>query len=432
MIRWQIWFLAILLFSCVDGFLSNWLYPKKLPLLYRDFLVLAVYILFITQEPVRDWIARFRKHLGPLLWFFAFCFLIVGTWQMFNPGVPNLLVGLLGFKVVFFYWPLAVLAFAYADSLDRVRFLIRVIVFLSIFINLFGLYQFWAGPEFLVETFGPGFERATILAHLQNVPNPEDTFLRIIGTFSSSGQYANFLIINAAFCVALMLTASTRVGRLFYLGLILLNFAALLATGSRGGLLTLGFVTLVMSRFCSSFGKTAWVGFAVGLGLYFGFNWLGENVVERFETLRDIDMITQRTVGTTPVMFAQLFKEAPLGQGMGLGSTATRYLLGVGSSGLRLIENHLSKLQLETGILGVIFFYLFVCAFLLRWARRWRIPSDRAFTDLTGPLSAYCVTILALSFIIGGFDSPPQAIFFWALIGLVSRAHLLRSPETAA
>jgi O-antigen ligase len=400
-----------------------------LALLYRDFLVLGVYLLFLSREPVGKWVGQLRGRLGPGAWGFALAFLSVGILQIFNPLSPGVLVGLLGFKVVFFYWPLAILAYAYVDGLETARSLLKAIVYFSIPINLFGLYQFWQGPEFLTSTFGPGFERAIVIAHIEGIL-AEESFLRVIGTFASSGQFSNFLLINAMFCFALMFSTASKRDWLVFGGCAVLNFLTLLATGSRGALLALLAEAVVYAVLCHRAWRVLIVASLVGLSLFYGFDWMGEPVAKRFETARDFSMVRHRTVETTTAMFADLVDEYPLGKGMGTASTAARHLLGEESMDLALVENHLSKLQMETGIVGVFFFYGFVLLLILRWIRTWHKLMDEKTFDFVSPISAYCITALLLSFVIGGFDSPTAAVFFWGLVGVVARlsaiAHLER------
>lgn len=429
---WRKLFPLALLFTCVDGFFANWFYPAKLPLLYRDFLILFVYFLFFTREPVKLWISRLRERMGPQTWLWGLLFLLAGLPQIFNPSLPNIWVGLLGFKVSFFYWPLAILAYAYVDRITKARRLIKMIVFLSIPINLFGLYQFLYGADFLTTTFGPGFERAIQITMFEGSHLLESKNIRVFSTFASSGQYSAFLVVNGALLFALLLTSRKVIQRWFYVSVAILNFVALLASGSRGQVLSLMLCMLPMGLFCANIRKTFRVASVTAISLFIGFSWLGEPVVKRFGTLSDPKIIRERTFVTTPLMFAETFAKHPLGKGLGIGSTAARHLFDQDDTEVHLVENHLSKLQLEMGIFGVIFFYLFSLSLIIRWLKRWRKPADRIAINLAGPLSAYCVTILALSFVIGGFDSPPTSIFFWVLLGIVARLSNWKSPTVSA
>lgn len=427
--NWRLFFPIILFFSCVDGFIANLLYPAKLPMLYRDFLALGTYFLFFLQEPAGQWLGRVYKRIGAFVWGLGLLFFSICVLQVFNAFLPNLAIGLLGLKVSVFYWPLLLLSYAYHETPRLARRFLWWIVALSVPIHLFGIYQFIAGPEYLVNTFGSGFERATLLAFFEGASVEIDSYVRVLGTFASSGQYTTFVVLDAAYIFSLILSSRKPLERLLLRAIAILNFAALLATGSRGGLITLSIATILMGLFYSGIRRFVSSALLLGVGLFFGFHWMGEAVARRFETLRKIDTITERTIDTTPIQFRELFEKAPWGMGVGMGSTAARHLADADQSDIQLVENHPSKLQLETGIAGVVTFYGFALGLILRLLLPWRNRSDREVSALLGPLSAYCLSILMLSFLVGGFDSPPASLFFWATLGLIIR---VSEPSSAA
>ena len=47
----------------------------------------------------------------------------------------------------------------------------------------------------------------------------------------------------------------------------------------------------------------------VGVGVYFGFKFMGTRTLERFETLKDVKMIQARTVGTAAGMFSNYMEK---------------------------------------------------------------------------------------------------------------------------
>ena len=55
---------------------------------------------------------------------------------------------------------MALLGFAFAEDLKRVRKLFWWIGVFSVLINLFGLIQYVKGPGWVIGTFGPGMLRA--------------------------------------------------------------------------------------------------------------------------------------------------------------------------------------------------------------------------------------------------------------------------------
>jgi len=428
-VNWRPFFLVILLFSCVDGFIVNLLYPAKLPMLYRDFLVLFTYLLFFSQEPAGQWFGRVYKRMGPFIWGFGLLFFVICVFQVFNPLLPNIAVGLLGLKVAVFYWPLLLLSYAYHETPRQARRFLWWIVALSVPIHLFGMYQFIKGPEYLADTFGPGFDRATVIAFFEGAGSDTESFLRVPGTFASSGQYTSFVIIDIAYIFALFLSSHKKWERLLLRAIAILSFVVLLATGSRGGILAISIITILLGLFYSGARRFVSLALLAGVGLFLGFHFMGEGVTKRFETLRDVTMLSERTIDTEPLQFADAFKEAPLGMGVGKGSIASRHLVDMDTFDIRLIENHLTKLQLETGIFGVVTFYVFALGLIQRLLLPWRNPSNKQAGALLGPLSAYCLTTLVLSFVAGNFDSPPASLFFWATLGLIIRVSE-QSPAT--
>ena len=145
----------------------------------------------------------------------------------------------------------------------------------------------------------------------------------------------------------------------------------------------------------------------------------------RFESVRDIEMIRQRTSTTTTIMFLETLDKYPLGRGLGTGSQPSRHLLGEGSSEYAMIENYPSKIQMETGIMGVLFFYMFLLTLSIRWYRGWHRILNGPFLDLTAPITAYCLTQFVIAGLFGSLDSVPQSVFLWAFVGFVARMFVL-------
>ena len=369
---------------------------------------------------------KFKRNIGSGIWFLAMLLMLLGGLQILNPGVPSIEVGILGFKVMFYYWPLAILTFAYVDSLERLRGLIKKIVYFSILICLFGLYQFWQGPDYMVNTFGQGFERAIIVT-TEGVR--DKGFLRVFGTFASTGQFSTFLAINTMFIFALLFTSKNMFERRLLNGCAFLNFITLLATGSRGAFASTcitGFIFLVL---CRRFLRRVVFVFILALGFYSGFSYLGRSVVSRFETLKDKEMLKMRTVSITSATFMEYLEKYPLGRGMGTGVSASRHLLGgvgEGSSEWQLIENYPAKLQYEMGILGVIIFYLFLINLTIHGIKYWLSPIDPEVYIVSSALSSWLLIILWTT-LFSVIDSPPVGLFLWVVVGMVAKITSLQS-----
>lgn len=415
---WRLSFPIFFLFATFDGFISNLFFPAKLPLLYKDIFLVVIYFFFFVTERTGELVSQLKGQIGNTAWFCAIAFMLIGLFQIFNPASSSILVGILGFKVMFFYWPIALLAFTYIHKPDDVRKFLMMIVIFSIPINCFGLYQFFQGPRFMVQTFGPGFAQATVIAAIEAGTGD---FVRIIGTFASSGQFSSFLVTNSAFCLGLMLTSPSLQGRVFFSGCQVLNFLTLLATGSRGWLLILILDFLIFVVISRRSRPKMMAVFFVSFSLYFGFSFLGAGVIGRYRSLQRIEMVRHRTLETTQAMFLEILGDAPLGKGLGAGSTATRHLAGVDPLAKRyLVENYLSKLQMETGIAGVLLFYIFSILLLLRIGRWLTFFRARNF-EIAESLTAYAIVHFSLVSLFNLLDSPPTPIFLWATIGILAR-----------
>ena len=414
-------FPLIFIVSLFDGFFSNLFYPSNWALLAKDILIVLVYFLFFMQEHVGQWFHRFRLMLGTGTWLFAVAFVFLGVLQIFNPLSPGLIVGLLGFKVMFLYWALALLGCAYADNLPRVVRFLKLIAYCSVPINLFGLWQFVKGPEVLLEHFGMGFERAITLAHLGAKAGTEgiETFLRVIATFASTGQYSAFLGINAIFCFALLFLSRSTPEKMIWSLVNVLNFVAMLAAGGRTSLVLLVLTVILFIPMARRGRQVIGISLLMASGLYFGFSWLGSGVKARYQTLQELGSIQERTFGTTLAMFSESLERYPMGKGMGSASPATRYLSGMEGQAYELVEDNDSKIQIEMGLAGVVLFYGFIICLLRRWFATWLHFPDPD-TEVVGYLlTAYCVVQFTIVGFIGILDHPPGAVFLWALFGIV-------------
>jgi hypothetical protein len=66
-------------------------------------------------------------------------------------------------------------------------------------------------------------------------------------------------------------------------------------------------------------------------------------------------------------------------------------------------------------------FYSLLLALTARWLWRWLPAVASPLSALVVPLTAFGLVRMALSFVVGGFDSPPGAIYFWLVVGMTAR-----------
>lgn len=425
--NWRRLFPIIFLFSCFEGFISNYFYPAKLPFLLKDIFILIVYILFfITREPGKRWIFEFKNSIGGGSWYLAMLLILLGVLQIFNPEVPNALVAILGFKIMFFYWPLAILAYAYIDSLDTLERFIKTFAYLSIPICIFSIYQFWRGPNFMVDTFGPGFKRA-IMTSGGGIYGGEE-FIRVIGTFASTGQFVVYLIITYTLILGLLFTTRNKLEKLIMIACLVLNYITMLCTGSRGGVLLLFGTSLIFVILCRWLWRTFFIVLLLAISFNFGFAYLGKGVLGRIRTVRDTEMIRGRTIETVSGMFNMYLEKHPFGRGMGTASLPARHLYTEFPTDIEMIENYPTKLLCEVGIAGVILFYTLLLSLFIHWLKHWLKFIDRRHYIFVAALTTYCWAYFFCS-IFSLIDSPPVGLFLWAEVGMVIKLATLHSDD---
>ena len=134
-------FLAWLLF---EDFARKYLGNNMVIYFAKDFLLLVVYISFLTAYR-RKQVTGFRPpFLMPLLLFVWF-----GVLQIFNPGSTHIVYGLLGFKLFFYYVPLLFVGYALVKSEAELRRFFFVNLTLAAIIGGLGIAQAILGHTFL-------------------------------------------------------------------------------------------------------------------------------------------------------------------------------------------------------------------------------------------------------------------------------------------
>src|SRR5215813_2018144 len=110
----------------------------------KDFLVLVVYVSFLAACRRKE-VTSFRPpFLVPLLVFIWF-----GLLQVFNPASTSIWYGLMGFKMFFYYVPLAFVGYALLNSEIELRHFFTVNLVLVLIIISLGIAQSILGPSFL-------------------------------------------------------------------------------------------------------------------------------------------------------------------------------------------------------------------------------------------------------------------------------------------
>jgi hypothetical protein len=155
----------------------------------KDFLVLVVYISFFTAFR-RKAVPFFRPpFLMPVLIFVWF-----GALQIFNPASTNIMYGLMGFKMFFYYVPLIFIGYALLNSEAELRRFFTVNLILALVIISLGIAQSILGASFLNPAVQA--EELRLLSGMYRVsPITGAIAYRPTSVFVSSGRYVNFITV---------------------------------------------------------------------------------------------------------------------------------------------------------------------------------------------------------------------------------------------
>jgi hypothetical protein len=231
--RWRLAVQFAMVLLILEGAIRKWVFPGSQDLVYfaKDVVFLGTYLGFLRDRSrLRLWV----PHL-PTLYIALALGVIVGLLQIFNPSLPNLLVGVFGFKAYFFYVPLLfVLPAAFPNSAALYRFL-RLYVLASIPIGLLAVAQFFSPPTSILNAYARTNQDDIYIATFGS-----SSYVRVTGTFSFISGYTAYLLVIAILVLALLGAVGWRFrGQLSLFAVLGMTLLGILMTGSRGPVLFL-------------------------------------------------------------------------------------------------------------------------------------------------------------------------------------------------
>ena len=198
------------------------------------------------------WHRRRLSTFSPRFGKWLLVFVGLGVIQIFNPNSPNLIYGLLGFKLYFFYVPMMYAGYAYLrDESDLLRFL-RINMWIAIVVGGLGIAQSVLGLNFLnpVE-LAPELQnlgrlvRVSPLTHVE-VPRPTSVFV-------SDGRFAQFLTLMYLLAFGAVGYAILRKGMksTVFLAALAVSTVATVMTGSRSAFIALVCNSVILVLACN-------------------------------------------------------------------------------------------------------------------------------------------------------------------------------------
>ncbi len=408
---------ASLVLLVFEGAIRKWLFPGAQDLVYfgKDVLLLAAFLGYFQRRP------RTAEVVPPALGAALIAASGFGALQIFNPNLPNVLVGLLGFKAYFLYVPLLwVMPAVFPDDRALAAFLRRYI-WLSIPVALLALAQFRAPADSSLNVYarsaGPGSYVTTFGSSTQ---------VRVTGTFSYITGYSSYLLAMTILLLAVLAATRWRFrGNLVVFAALGMTLLGMLMSGSRGPVFMLALLLplyfwLGLAREGGA-GRTLGQLLVVGGLLAVGLNYFGTEAVEAFYGRASGTSDFGSRLASPFVQPLHAFEEAGF-LGYGIGAThqtaaavtkdlpAYSWLHGV------VLEGEPGQVMLELGPIGfalVYFVRLYLIFFALRQVFRLRTPFHRAL--------ATSALLFFLAHLPGAVVfNVTSGVYFWFFAGLLT------------
>ncbi|MHC4915314.1 MAG: O-antigen ligase family protein [Planctomycetota bacterium] len=409
----------ILGYVCFEGFFSLMFKQYKASLLVKDFLIIIAYMSFLMEMVSEQRQVFFRGVVVPMA-----TMAMLGLAEIFNPGLPNMLVGVVGFKILCFYMPLVLLGYYCFNSLQEVRKSLLYMLAFTIPVGLMAVWQYAEGPS-AITRFGSGFK----IALIHTPSTAHGTHLRAIGTFSSPAMLSLYCLFATAMAITVLgWPRAAKRGWLPWAAL-LLAVLALLASGTRGGMI----ITVMMcAAMLLILGKARYLPVGAGLAVLglFLLASTGEGVFGRTGSLLNPATWSGRLTAAYR-MTAAAIGESPIGRGLGYASVGARYVMPDGKP-VFMAETYTVKLAYEMGIFGLLvqlWLAAVVVAEGIRCSRQARTPEAKwAATCLAVFTGGIMVLSLAGAM---ALDMIPLNVYFWFLLGVMLRIPEMRQEGAA-
>jgi hypothetical protein len=408
---------AALVLLVAEGALRKWVFPGAQELVYfaKDVLLVGVYLGFLGQGAGRG-----RVPVPPALQGALAASAALGALQIFNPALPNLLVGVLGFKAYFLYVPLIwVVPAAFATDRDLALSLRRYVL-LAIHVGLLAAAQFLSPASSPLNTYARTATSGPYVATFGT-----SSQVRVTATFSFITGYTSYLLAIAILALAVLAATRWRFkGNLTLFAALGLTLLGMLMTGSRGPVFLLALLLplygwLGLAREADGASLAGRFLLAVSL-LAVLLNYVGSDAIEAFYG---------RAASTTDVRsrilspFLQPFLTAADSgfTGFGIGSThqmaeaVTKGVIPYSWLGGRLVEDESGRVMLELGFVGFALVYFIRCylVFLaLRQVFLLRTPFRRS-------IATSCVLFFIAHLPGGVVFNVTSGVYYWFFAGLL-------------
>lgn len=429
--RWErglYWLIAYMPFA---GAVSLALHLWQPSLLFKDFFfVIPLYIAFFARVAIHR---VSLAHFPPSVTFLMFSLALLVIVQADNSGVANIMVGIIGIKVWLFYLPLCLVAYAFADSPERIIKLLRLMVALSFIPAAIALLQFGLVAHFGYHSameMSYGESAAPVTQGFAQFRVAEGSFGRIPSIFTFAAQFFGYSLAMIppsyilsrtdpslrwqrigtwALATAAVATFISGAREAYVFTPLTLGLVFFLDRGLRGAISALGGATVVV-----------WIAVTVFVGATFGAMYgLISFLFSHYAT------------GVAYGGLMQAIEKAPLGMGTGTNTGAARYAVSDPTVFIG-IENYYAKAVVELGIPGLLVVVgLFVVVIVAGFGAH-RSAASPVYRSCSSAFLAFAIIISLNSFKGWLIDLDPLNVYYWLFAGILLKLSVLGQTQLAS
>jgi hypothetical protein len=377
-----------------EGVIRKWILPQQSEIIYflKDIFLLGIYFRLFILSPKLMVFVKPNAFLKTM-WALAFIWCL---FQAFNPSLGSPIIGFFGIKAYFLYVPIMVIIPSVFKTKEEFLSFLKAYLLLSIPICLLGIAQFFSPATSPLNVYAGGAGTAAGFSHT--------SFSRVTGTFPYLTGYSAYLSFCFSLLVPIFLSSKKRVQQIFEGISIFLIVVNSLMSGARA-LILYEFLFLVI-YFCFTFfgaNKT----FIKHFGRFIAFSsfasflvmtWFGDAVDAFWIRSTTSDSASGRILDSFNITGMFQYKHW---DGYGTGAThqaadVLRNLLHLpAGEAYPLLEQEISRVAVELGPIGFIFWYGFRISVLIAFWTVYCRLKDPLFRQLT--LSAMLAQGLQIS-----------------------------------
>ena len=424
--RWRSAIALAMLLLVFEGALRKWVWPEGQQLLYflKDSMLIGAYVGFVLREG-----AVIKAGRMVALLTLSLVAAIYGALELFNEGLPSMLMGLLGWKAYFLYVPLVVLVPHLVRRGDDLEHVLRRYLLLVIGIAGLGLLQFYSPAGSVLNVYARGGEGADMALF------GEAFYVRATGTFAYVTGFSTYLLAMGLVALGLLGGMSWRMKKNWLvLTALVAACGGMLTTGSRAPVYSLIAAAVIYVVIATSRGDIAVrhgfrLGAIAGLALVAVIAFFEEPAKAFRYRVSSADVASERLFAVVEETLAVADAAGVFGYGIGTMHQGSQVIMGGGvrwwAGGIE-VESEPAKIILELGIVGFLLVYV-VRALLVVHARglvlRGRL---RRYRNLGAVLAAYFIVSLPSSVVF----NPTADMYYWFGAGLLYLAMYLDGQES--